>query len=91
MSMIENGATRKITEIVYRIINNRTGEAEGSYSRGYCDEFDFKSASQARNANCNGMFKNKKLSVHDKKAPMVVYTHRSFHFQILKFNQDSYV
>ncbi len=49
----------KKPEIVFRIIDNETGEATGSYSRSYGDEFDFKSESEARNANCHGMFKDK--------------------------------
>jgi len=48
----------KKPETVFRIINKQTGEAEGSYSRACCDEFDFDSVSQARNANCHGMFKD---------------------------------
>lgn len=47
-------------EIVFRIINRETGYPEGSYSRAYCDEYDFTSASEARNANCHGIFKDKK-------------------------------
>ena len=46
-------------ETVFRIIDRETGEAVGSYSRAYCDEFDFNSPSQARHANCGGMFENK--------------------------------
>jgi len=49
----------KKPEEVYRIINKRTGEAVGSYSRSYCDDFDFKSVSQARHANCHGVFEDK--------------------------------
>ena len=45
-------------EIVFRIINNETGEATGSYSRAYCDEYDFNSVSDARTANCHGIFKD---------------------------------
>ena len=46
----------KKPEIVYRIIERETGQVKGSYSRSYCDEFDFSSVSEARNANCHGMF-----------------------------------
>lgn len=46
----------KKPEIIFRIINRKTGNAQGSYSRSCCDEFDFESASQARNANCYGVF-----------------------------------
>jgi hypothetical protein len=49
----------KKPETVYRIIDRGTGEAVGSYSRAYCDEFDFTSASSARNANCHGTFEDK--------------------------------
>ena len=49
----------KKPEIVFRIIDKQTGDAVGSYSRAYCDEYDFISANQARTANCNGMFENK--------------------------------
>lgn len=50
----------KKPEIVYRIIDNQTGDAVGSYSRAYCDEYDFGSAEGARNANCWGIFKDRK-------------------------------
>ena len=50
----------KKPETVYRIINRDSGEAVGSYSRAYCDEFDFASVSQARSANVHGEFKNSK-------------------------------
>jgi hypothetical protein len=46
-------------EIIFRIINKETGNAVGSYSRAYCDEYDFNSVSEARNANCHGIFKDK--------------------------------
>jgi hypothetical protein len=48
----------KKPEIVFRIIERKTGNAIGSYSRAYCDEYDFTSVYNARNANCNGEFKN---------------------------------
>lgn len=44
---------------VFRIIDRKTGEAVGSYSRAYCDEFDFSSADEARNANCHNVFYDK--------------------------------
>ena len=50
----------KKPEIVYRIIDRNTGEAQGSYSRVYCDEYDFKSVSEARTANCHGIFEDEK-------------------------------
>jgi hypothetical protein len=46
-------------EIVFRIIDNKTGEPVGSYSRAYCDEYDFISVTEARSANCNGIFEDK--------------------------------
>jgi hypothetical protein len=49
----------KKPELVYRIISKSNVEAVGSYSRAYCDEFDFKSVEEARTANCHGMFKDK--------------------------------
>jgi len=45
---------------VFRIISRISGEAVGSYSRSCCDEYDFSSVSEARNANCHGMFKDEK-------------------------------
>jgi hypothetical protein len=45
---------------VFRIIHRESGEAQGSYSRGYCDEYDFTSAYEARLANCHGMFTDEK-------------------------------
>lgn len=50
----------KKPEIVFRIIDKATGEAQGSYSRAYCDEFDFESPSEAREANCHGRFEDEK-------------------------------
>ena len=49
----------KKPEIVYRIIERGSGEAVGSYSRAFCDEYDFHSASEARTANCHGVFEDK--------------------------------
>lgn len=51
----------KKPETVFRIISKVTGEPVGSYSRAYCDEFDFESVESARNANCHGEFKDKGL------------------------------
>jgi hypothetical protein len=48
----------KKPEIVFRIIDKQTGNAVGSYSRAYCDEYDFRSVNEARGANCHGIFKN---------------------------------
>lgn len=49
----------KKPETVFRIIDRNSGEAVGSYSRAYCDEYNFSSVSEARNANCHGMFEDK--------------------------------
>lgn len=46
-------------ETVFRIIDKSNGNAVGSYSRAYCDEFDFESVGEARGANCHGMFEDK--------------------------------
>jgi hypothetical protein len=43
---------------VFRIIVRETGDAAGSYSRSYHDEYDFRSVSDARNANCHGIFRD---------------------------------
>ena len=48
----------KKPEIVFRIIDKKTGEAQGSYSRACCDEYDFSSAQEARNANVHGIYHN---------------------------------
>lgn len=48
-------------EIVYRILNRNTNEAKGSYSRACCYEYDFKSADEARESNCHGIFKDKDM------------------------------
>lgn len=49
----------KKPETVFRIIDRDTGEAQGSYSRAYCDEYDFRSKESARTANCHGIFEDK--------------------------------
>lgn len=46
-------------EIIYRIIDRATGKEQGSYSRACCDEYDFKSPQEAREANCHDIFKDK--------------------------------
>jgi hypothetical protein len=46
-------------DIVYQIVSKKTGEAQGSYSRAYCDEYDFSSVGEARHANCHGMYDDK--------------------------------
>ena len=49
----------KKPETVFRIIENTTGKHVGSYSRAYCDEYDFETAEKARSANCHGEFEDK--------------------------------
>lgn len=44
---------------VYRIIDRATEEAEGAYSRGYGDVFDFNAPSTARRANCHDIYEDK--------------------------------
>ena len=44
--------------LVFRILDRTTGEPVGSYSRAYCDEFDFESVAQARSANVHGLFED---------------------------------
>ena len=48
----------KKPETVYRIIDRSTGEPVGSYSRAYCDEYDFRSVDEARRANCHDVFED---------------------------------
>jgi hypothetical protein len=50
----------KKPDTVYRIIDRKTGEAVGSYSRSCHDEYDFYSADEARSANVHGMFEDKR-------------------------------
>ncbi len=50
----------KKPEEVFRIINRKTGKTVGSYSRACCDEYDFRSVSQARHANVYNMFMDEK-------------------------------
>lgn len=49
----------KKPEIVHRIIDRASGVAVGSYSRAYCDEYDFRSVEEARSANVHGLFQDK--------------------------------
>lgn len=51
----------KKPEVVFRIIDRKSGDACGSYSRAYCDEYDFGTAAQARSANCHGVFEDRWL------------------------------
>lgn len=49
----------KKSEKVFRIIDRTSGKSVGSYSRAYCDEYDFSSPEEARDANCHDIFKDK--------------------------------
>ena len=49
----------KKPKTVFRIIDKNDGSHVGSYSRAYCNEYDFRSEEEARNANCHDMFKDK--------------------------------
>ena len=51
----------KKPEIVFRIIGRKSGEAVGSYSRAYYDEYDFHSSEEARSANCHGIFEDREM------------------------------
>lgn len=44
---------------IYRVIDRHTGEAQGAYSRAYCDEYDFESPEQARAANVHDIFQDR--------------------------------
>lgn len=61
IAAINAPAIKEHSHTVYRIISRKNGKACGSYSRACHDEFDFASVSEARNANCHDMFKNRKL------------------------------
>lgn len=45
---------------VFKIIDNKTGELAGAYSRAYSTEYEFRSPSEARSSNVNGIFKDKR-------------------------------
>ncbi len=49
----------KKPQIVYQIIDRKSGYTQGSYSRACCDEFDFESVSHARHANVHGIYEDK--------------------------------
>ena len=51
--------SKQQNKIVYRIIDKKTGDAVGSYSRAYHNEYNFGSAEQAEEANCHGELKDK--------------------------------
>lgn len=62
----------KKPDVVFRIIDRETGDPVGSYSRACHDEYDFRSPSSARNANCHGIFEDKEKYAIAKYS--VVYT-----------------
>lgn len=45
--------------VIFRILDRKTDEPQGVYSRDYRDEYDFDSADGARGANCHGTYQNK--------------------------------
>lgn len=47
-------------EEVFRVIDRDTGHPVGSYNRAYSDVIDFGSVSDARSANCHGVFQDKR-------------------------------
>ena len=49
----------KQPETVYQIIDKKSGRAQGVYSRGYGDEYDFSSVSSARSANVHNIYQDK--------------------------------
>ncbi len=49
----------KKPETVFRIIERKTGMVVGSYSRAYCNEYDFNSVEEARNSNCHDLFQDR--------------------------------
>jgi hypothetical protein len=44
---------------VFRLLDRKEGGFVGSYSRAYCDEYDFNTLDEARGANCHGVFRDK--------------------------------
>lgn len=46
-------------DTIFRLFDRETGRMEGAYSRAYCTEYDFRSAEEARRANCNDIFQDK--------------------------------
>ena len=57
--------------IVYKIIDKKTGNFTGSYTRGNYDKFEWDTEYAARNANFHGMFKDE--SKYDVKKYRVTY------------------
>lgn len=46
-------------QIVFQVLDRKTGEKQGAYSRSYWTEYDFKSPESARSSNCHGIYQNK--------------------------------
>jgi len=55
----KEGLKLKEDDIVFRIINNSTGDAVGSYSRAHHDVYDYSSASSARSANFHDIYQDR--------------------------------
>jgi hypothetical protein len=49
------------SKIVYRIIDRIINTPVGVYSRACHDDYDFESVEDARESNCHGTYKNKKI------------------------------
>lgn len=52
--------TDKIERVVYRVIDRKTGHAEGVYSRSYHDDYDFGSLRAARDSNVHNVYHDEK-------------------------------
>ena len=50
---------KKNNNIIYMIVDKENDRFAGSYTRGNYDRYEFDSVSDARGANCHGMFKDK--------------------------------
>ena len=50
--------TEKKPHEVFCITDRDSGKVCGSYSRACCDEYDFRSKDEARDANIHGMFQD---------------------------------
>lgn len=46
--------------VIYKIINNETGELEGAYNRSYYTQYEFSSPGEARSSNVHNIFRNKR-------------------------------
>lgn len=51
---------RRKSHVVYHVVDRKTGNNCGAYSRAYHTEYDFPNPSEARNAMFSGEYKNKR-------------------------------